>query len=311
MATKLKNRQHHVCQAYLRGWATDGKVWVLQGDLLHRAHTKDVAVQNRFYKLQALTDFDIAFIRKFIEKSPAHSRRSHENFLTMFGMFPTLRARMSKEQAAANPALTAYLDEQIVNAEEEFHSGIETQVAPQLEALRGGDIKFFGNDKQAAQFAHFLALQHFRTIGIKSRALARTQAHADTDISRRWNVLSHIFASNVGWTVYAERKRSPLVLIDNATDVPLITSDQPAVNLLGGSNTEKPPDHLALYYPVSSRFGVLFDDADNPCGLAGKSLSPGDVKGLNTQIVRNSYRQIIAADSSILAEIAADRNKAA
>jgi hypothetical protein len=310
MKANLKNRQHHVSQMYLRGWATDGKVWVLQGDLLHRAQTKDVAVQNRFYKLQALTDSDIAFIRAFIDKSPPSSRRAHENFLTMFGMLPTLRAKMPDELVAANPELVAFFDEQIVNAEEEFHSGMESRVAPLIESLRNGDTGFFTDDKLAIQFAHFLALQHFRTSGTKARAVGRIKDRTDTDISRCWNILSHVFASNVGLTFYASRKRNPLVLIHNSTDIPLITSDQPTVNLLGGVSDEKPPDYLALYYPVSPRFGVLFDNAEHPCGLAG-ALSPAEVKELNAHIMRGSHRQIIAADRAILAEIAAGRSKAA
>ena len=311
MPTTLKHRQHHVCQTYLRGWATDDKIWVLQGELIHRAQLKDVAVQRHFYKLQPLTKEDREFLAAWISKSPEKSRKTHENFVTMFGLPATLRACMTDAEVSANPELVALLDEQIINAEEDFHADIESRVAPQIEALRRGDVSFFSDKEIGAQFSHFLALQHFRTNAVRSRAIKRFLERAGMDISRSWNTLAHILASNVGLTFYQERRLNPLVLLRNETSVPFITSDQPTVNLLGGTDDDKGPEHLALYYPVTPNLAVLLDAMDQPCGLVGKTLSKGDVETLNAQVVRTAHRQIFASCEEILAAIASAKAKAA
>jgi hypothetical protein len=295
MPTALKHRQHQVCRAYLRGWAIDEKLWVLQNGQVRRASIRDVAVQRHFYKLEALSSQEIAFLRIWIEKSPAQSRTIHENLLRQFTSSPTLRAAMSEAEVAANPELVASLDEQIINLQEEFYSRLENRVAPQIESLRRGDVGFFGKDNLAAQFAHFLAFQHFRTSGIRERTIARLKERVGLDISRCWPTLSHILASNVGLTIFLDRKRSPLVLLENQTSMPFITSDQPTVNLLGANSGDKGPDHLALYYPVSPRFAVLLDDPDVPCGFGGNALSVDDVHKLNAQQVRMSHRQVFGS----------------
>ena len=124
---------------------------------------------------------------------------------------------MTEAEAAANPELTAFYDEQIINLEEEFHSGIEASVAPQIQSMRQGDASFFTDEKLVTGFCHFLAVQHFRTSGMKTRVLARSVLPPEISLEKCWNILSHIMASNVGMTFYVERKRNPLVLLENKT----------------------------------------------------------------------------------------------
>jgi len=307
MSTNLKHRQHHVCQTYLRGWATDGKVWVLQAGVIRRAPTRDVAVKRHFYKLQALTEADLLFLRAWISKSPKRLQRSHENFITMFGFPPTMRQQLPEAVVAANPELVARLDEQIVNAEEDFHSSLEGNVAPQIEAMRQGDVSFFADKYRGAKFAHFLALQHFRTNAMKTRVITRLRVRMGLDVSRAWNVLAHIIASNVGFTFYLERKSNPLALLTNNTALPFITSDQPTINLLGASDTDVVPEHLALYYPVSPTRAVVLDAIEQPCGLVGKVLTDNDVKSLNAQVLRASVLQVFASSRDALEGISAQQ----
>ena len=84
MSTNLKHRQHYVCQAYLRGWATDEKLWVLQYGVIRRAPTRDVAVKRHFYKLQALTNTDRTISQGLDFDKSQHEeklvRRYHERY---------------------------------------------------------------------------------------------------------------------------------------------------------------------------------------------------------------------------------------
>ncbi len=186
-----KRKQHHVWKAYLRAWATNEKLWVLQDGRIRTADIADVAVQRDFYKLNALTPADAEFIRKYwIEPLHPSSRRVNENYLSMFSAWATMRENLSDAQAVANPAYVQFLEEQIVNAEEEFHSEMENRAAPLVQTARGGDISFYGKDDHAISFIHFLCVQHFRTSGMKRRVVERFKANLDIDISRCWNIMS-------------------------------------------------------------------------------------------------------------------------
>jgi hypothetical protein len=50
--------------------------------------------------------------------------------------------------------------------------------------------------------------------------------------------MSYLFALNIGFSLYMERRRRKLVFIENRTDVPFITGDQPVTNLLGNGMTK-------------------------------------------------------------------------
>lgn len=52
-------------------------------------------------------------------------------------------------------------------------------------------------------------------------------------LSRVWNIIIHMFATNVGSSLYLERKRRALIIVNNRTDIPFVTGDQPAINLKG------------------------------------------------------------------------------
>lgn len=304
MKEKPARRHHHVCQAYLRGWATNDKIWVRQDASIRQAHTRDVAVQRDFYKLRPLSDEDIQAIKVLIANSPARSRRVHENYLSMFGMLPTIRHNMSEEFVKANAEEVAKMDETILTTEEQFHAGWESRAAPIIKMLRDGDDSAFSDDKRVMVLSHFIALQHFRTSAIKERCISRVQDRMGADMTARWNIVSHIFASNVGCTFYLNRKRNPFRLIVNETGVPFITSDQPTVNLLGDSAGDEAPKHLALFYPISPIHAIFLDDDEYPCGLTNSAMNEEKAHWLNGFALRASKRQIIAASRDTLEGLA-------
>ncbi len=96
-----------------------------------------------------------------------------------------------------------------------------------------------------------------------------------------------------------DRKQRPLILLKNDTDVPLVTSDQPTVNLLGGGFTDRGPEHLALYYPLSPKMALLLDEPGKPCGI-GQSLTTEDVARLNKAEFQASNRQVFGNKESSL-----------
>ncbi len=276
---------------------------VLQDNRIRSANVNDVAVQRDFYKLHALTPSEIAFIRTFwIEHSPPESRDLHEDTLRRLSVWAILREALTEAQASANPQLVALLDEQVHNAEEDYHSVLETRAAPLIKAARKGDLCFYDDDGNAILISHFICLQHFRTAALRRRVLARCATlNLPADMERCWNVISHILAANVGLTLFAQRKIRPLALLENKTSMSFIAGDQPTVNLLGGEMDDAPPGHLALYYPVSSRYALLLDDVKLPTRIAERPVTEDVVMRLNQRVVRGSERQVFADTEDALA----------
>jgi hypothetical protein len=260
-----------------------------------------VAVQRDFYKLNLLTDEDIKFIREiFIEPLPEVSRGVSENFLLMFGLWPRQRAALTEAQIEANPELVALIDEQIFNAEEDFHSGVESRAAPLVEAARKGNLSFYEDRDSAITFCHFMCLQHFRTKAIRERTIQRFSSRLNIDISRTWNIISHILAVTAGASLFRERKARPLFLLQNETSIPFITSDQPTVNLQGGSLNDAAPEHLSFYYPIAPTLALLWDEPGQDTGFRNRKLTDDDVKILNAQEIRTSNLQVFANTSAAL-----------
>lgn len=300
-----RRKQHHVWKAYLRAWAAKEKIWVLQDGRVRSADIEDVAVQRYFYKLNSLTAADEEFVRtNWIAPLPPTSRRANEQYLFMFSAWSKARAQMTDADVAINPELAQFLDEQIINAEENFHSGVETRAAPLIESARKGSTEFYADPDQAMLFAHFLALQHFRTSGMKTRVVARFRDRLDIDMSRCWNVISHILATALGASLFLERRTRPLLLLANDTEIPFITSDQPTANLLAGNHGDASPEHLAFYYPISPKLALLLDEPGLPSGFGNGALTASDVRALNAAVMRLSSRQVFANSEALLSEIA-------
>jgi len=89
-------------------------------------------------------------------------------------------------------------------------------------------------------------------------------------------------------------------LLDNDTDTPFITADQPIINL-EATHTGKPPDRLEFFYPLSPRRAMLLLELltrqnDFP-------ISAVSVNHYNMMMVQNSYEQVFSNSEEYLSSI--------
>ena len=91
------------------------------------------------------------------------------------------------------------------------------------------------------------------------------------------------------------------MVVDNPTDTPFITSDQPIINLHANS-TGKTPDKLEFFYPLSPRKAVLLIESSNPARVE-PSLSAFAVNSYNVLMLRNSYEQVFSNSAEYLETI--------
>ena len=277
-AMKKKRRQHHVWQRYLKAWASGGQIHCLMDGRIFATGTTAVAVQQDFYKIGKLTDADVALIRFLAIDVPgthALTRKSHERFLSM-----VLTPSMFQGQSAE---LDELIDVVNTNALEDYHAGLEATFLPFLDRALAKDIGFYSEPKNCIGMFHFMATQHMRTKGVREKSVAILKEKDGVDASRAWAMLSLMFAENIGMTMFLERNRRKLILIENRTSREFITSDQPIINLHGGNGTA--PATLCWYYPISPVLALHLTEADKEPELSIRDLTIADVDRLNGKMV--------------------------
>jgi hypothetical protein len=119
-------------------------------------------------------------------------------------------------------------------------------------------LRSTASDLEAA-FSAIYARIH-AAANIKERAIERCRADGSADLTRIWNIIIHMFATNVGADLYRERRRRKLVLINNSTNIPFVAGDQPAINLKG--TRSEAPERLSIYYQISPTLALILGDVD-------------------------------------------------
>lgn len=195
---------------------------------------------------------------------------------------------------AAQVALEKYSYEIL----EDYHSKIENSFAPLLEKARQGDMSFY-SDENCVPFVRYICTQFMRTKGTKEKFLKKMGETGGPDYSRVWNILIHMFATNIGAGLYAERHKRVLQLLDNSSDVPFITGDQPIVNLK--SVPGQAPERLSLYYPISPTKALVWGDVDE---LPMKNfVSAVDAQNFNAKVKNAAYLELFGDSSEALLNV--------
>lgn len=300
MRNNVTRQQHYVWRYYLEAWETDGQLFASHnGAAPFPSSARGIGKQRDFYRLPRLVSNDLAFISETIDRMelPPEGRKAAYGWLR-----PWLAIHQVEQHfAGANmpTKVRSALTDFEIQAEERFHSWIETDAVPMLRSLREGDASFWNTDKTAMSFSFFISLQHLRTkrmvdqipVGIENQELSGT-------ISRTWPYLKFAFASNMGLGFYRERTNWRLRLASAPQNIGFITSDQPTMNLTPGNGHYD----LMIYYPISPELALFIEHDKNPTfALTSGTLTVEDVDGLNLRMARNSHAQIYGLDGEYLA----------
>lgn len=299
MTRQVTRRQHHVWRHYLEAWTNGGQLYCRDPERIFKLNPRHAAVEIDFYKLNTLTAGDIALLERWIEMSPPQSRATLENFVRMFSVEHRPRSTSDVIASGVDPEAAVRKDQ--VQAEEDYHARVEARALKTLNALRSGGIPILPDGPELLHFCYFLAVQMFRTKGLKERVLSRMKMMDESGFltPNSWNIQSHIYAANLGFSIFAARASAPVRVLRNNTDRLFITGDQPVVNLYGKGDG-LPLTHMAIYYPISPKFAVFIDDKDQPLNLHASELRVDQVLQLNAHIKRVAYKQIYGATHSCL-----------
>lgn len=306
-----KKLHHKVARFYLKAWdeqgrdTKDAQVFCLQNGVIQPMNIRNVAAENHFYKLRELSDLDVKFIREVaIVGSPERLKPYHETLVRYFSLPHKIRKKL-EASGNATPEQLAPVHGMIAEMNEDLHTSIEDSFKPYLASMLAGDLSFYKDPRRATNFFRGIAAQYLRTDVVKKAQ--RMWKGAELEMFERVaNVLVHLYAVNLGHSLYADREYYKIVLLENHTDVPFVTADQPAINIASTPMGTKEPDKFELYYPLSPTKAMLLVDPSSKHLPGNLSLPVMSVHVFNSHVVARSYQQIYGSNRQILESVRAD-----
>jgi hypothetical protein len=199
-----------------------------------------------------------------------------------------------------DPEAHRTIDTLIANMDENYHTSVENTFRTYLNRMLAGDATFYDEDQHAIPFLHALSVQMLRTKAMRERIITGISNGPFEDNDRVWPLISHISAVTMGGSFFLSRKQFKIVLVDNDTDVPFITSDQPIINLLAHPTAFEVPERVEFFYPLSPTKAMLYLEKENRAHTAGTSLSIDEAHAYNCMIADHSGRQIFSNSEEYL-----------
>ncbi|MHB8987700.1 MAG: DUF4238 domain-containing protein [Desulfobulbia bacterium] len=298
-----KRRHHYVWREYLRAWAVDEKIFCLRKNNIINPNLMGIGQQRDFYKLKELDKNDIEFIRTIaINTAPDHLIKGHEKLLNNFTVIFKLKDRLSHVPTHLHDDMVRLYETTIHNLDEDLHSEIEGSAIKYIQLLLDEDTSFFRTDRGFLDFIYYICVQYMRTKKMReSIILSFKEKTPNVPMEKCWNILSHMFATNMGWNIYKDRNNYKMVLIKNTSSKEFITGDQPVVNIFT-SNILKDaqPDRLAFYYPISPNLAILIIENKYFRGENHLNYSEEEVDNHNQVIFNKSHEQIYSKRATSL-----------
>jgi hypothetical protein len=264
MKRKVTKNQHYVFRAYLKQWAEHDLIYCLREGRVFQANLTGVACERFFYRLQDLTPKELRLIEDLFGKHPSEGLKEMQKQFMAIYLFPTrLRKKLGSD---ADPRILSALESAIAQGQEDYHQRIEDDLLVFLQRMLVGNVDFYSDSERAASFLYGICVQYTRTKRTIEASLDVIGSEfGDCDVRRVMGALSPLMAMAVAHSLFIDRERFKLVLMENESDTPFITADQPVVNLQAGY-TRKPPEKFELFYPLSPRKAMLLVETSSRRG---------------------------------------------
>ncbi|WP_421238554.1 DUF4238 domain-containing protein [Aeromonas enteropelogenes] len=298
----IKRRHHYVWRKYLKTWAEDDLIWCLRNKRIFQSNLMGIAQERDFYKLNELREDDINFVKLYVDSIPDQSLRDMckgwaTKFITASEIIRSLRS-ISLE--GENKKIDEMIDSLIYNTEEDLHSAIEISSIHTINRLIERKEDTFDNRSDYIKFIHYLCTQYTRTNSMKQRAILSDPGHLKVDMSKVWNILSHIVATSIGLSIIREQGQWSVVTLINKSDTKFITTDQPVINTFAAFERQpEEDDELELYYPLSPMIAILLTKKTFQ-GAREIIIDNQQAKHYNLSMISLAHEQIFSSSSTEL-----------
>lgn len=301
MKLKKKKRHHYVWRKYLSAWVDDERLYCLMGDKIFQSGLMGIAQERYFYKLKELTEEELEFLKRLIERDNRPLIcKLNQGWIGFFNKIYEIK-RIIDERGISHPDIDGMLDVLIHNYEEDFHSKIESDSIKFLEKMYNKDLSFYYDEDELIEFLFFICQQYFRTQNISNNACKTLCSYKDFNIDAMWTILRHTSATALGFSLYEDRAKYQLVLLENVSTIPFVTGDQPIINTHAiGLRLDEAPKELEFYYPLTPLLALLLTDNADLKGEITISADEKDVIKYNKYIYSMSGKQVYASQRAPL-----------
>jgi hypothetical protein len=300
---QAKVYHHHTPRQYLLPWADSDERTAWYGySKVMRSGLTVVGGEDHFYRLKELTVPDIDCMKLFIDGLQEIGREGHRRFLQMY-VLPTQLKRHLEERGNTSPEAMKQVDIVRSNLIEDYHASIERNFWPYLELIKSCHFDFLEDVPKAIEFFHGFAVQYMRTKTMKERALQKPNVLFD-DVERVWDVLSHIMAVEMGRSFFMDRRNFQIVVLENETQVPFITSDQPIINIRSNAKSFSPPEKMEFYYPLSPTQAMLYLENTTPIAAISQSVSIDEAHRYNMMMLEHRAFRVFSDSEEYLTLLA-------
>lgn len=280
MSIEVK-KQHYIWEYYLKGWATDDQIWSKREDKIFPTSTENVAQQRYFYEIDPLSDAEIKLLIRMIMKGPA---------INQFVNLDSLDTYLSIANSGNEWARFGL---------EQYHGMIEKNAFPVLSALRDKDFDVLNDKQSKIHLCIYLGHQYTRTKKARTafmnhQGLSIPEEYKDCDLHKVQNAMGFILANSIGGSLC---DHLDLRVVENHSDIKLVTSDQPIYNLLAIPGDI--PKESSIYFPISPHLALWAKKGINNERIDAKERA----EELNTFIAKNSLEFIFASSKDELAAL--------
>ncbi|MEX6627606.1 DUF4238 domain-containing protein [Tenacibaculum salmonis] len=303
----IKKRQHYVWRHYLRNWSDKENIWTFfkELDKIEKPGLMGVALEKYFYKLIDFTDEEESFLKKFLEETtPKDLKGLVFDYFTAFTSISKLKKLMQRSSKNKSIELTDEIKKLEINAMEDAHSLIENTGHKLIRCESLSDLKSLENEEYDLFGAiMFLSFQYFRTKKMKTATLKSFKGDGKFEnlAKKCWNIISYQMSTKLAKSICLDRKLR-FVFIQNETEIPLITGDQPVFNILSDKlDNEGNVTDLELYYPLSPKRAIRihFNEIQTEKFIEDKA-SKELIIFLNKKVVENSSFYVFSDNKETL-----------
>jgi hypothetical protein len=296
--TNLKRRHHYVWRYYLKPWSKSEKIWCKRGNEIFASNLMGVGQIRDFYKIKTFSPDDIKYLHLMIRPIDPNLQKTSKRWIDFFEMVSSVR---NLKEPLDSDEFNNDRNLLLQNTEEDIYAQVEDRALPLLTEVISGNTSTINTSMGRFNFIHFVCNQYFRTNKIQQRMikhLLTPKLLGQVNIDNCWSVLRHIFSDSLAINLAVDKSYSIQILI-NQTLTPLLTCDQPIINLYAQNSPDLAQvDDIEFYYPISPTAAVIIS---NQLSWKSKShLSIDEVEALNLAMIKNSFEQVYSVDKATL-----------
>ena len=305
-------KQHYVWRYYLSPWTsneeTDGHICCLMDNKIFSTALVGIGNQRYFYKVPNFTERQIQLAKLCNESlsNDSNLKKANEKWIEVFQL-PLAVIKQSSIFIPTNE-VNEFYEYMRNNTGESYHSMIEQFAIKQLVLLKSHDCSFLNNDEGKGSFYFYLANQFTRTKRMRDKVLEsiandrnKPEGYSlDSEDEKILDFFAKIFVStNLSFAL--TNKGFRITFLDNNSELPFVTGDQPVINTYADYSNNTMPEKLAFYYPLTPKLAILVhNESQSALNRDALTLSSEQVDLYNKMIVTASLQQIYANDQTTL-----------